>query len=114
MIGLLRNDTGGLRPLGKVEKVFLDNPTLMYALGEAVPNMGNPRETFFFNQMRVRNKVTDSPVSDFTIGGCTFEVGGRNKGQKQISEIDTAYVVKDDIEFAHDNVIPLWAFGLNY
>ena len=23
-------------------------------------------------------------------------------------------IVKDDIEFAQGNVIPLWAFGLNY
>lgn len=114
MIGLLRNDTGGLRQLGKVEKVFLDNPTLMYALGEAVPNRGNLRETFFFNQMRVHNRVSSSSESDFMVNGCTFEVGGRGKGQKQIDGIENAYVVKDDIEYAHDKVIPLWAFGLNY
>ena len=25
-----------------------------------------------------------------------------------------AYIVKDDIEFGHGNIIPLWCFGLNY
>lgn len=28
--------------------------------------------------------------------------------------IENSYVVKDDIEYAYSNVIPLWAFGLNY
>lgn len=48
------------------------------------------------------------------IGDRTFEVGGRKKGKKQIEDVPDAYVVKDDIEFAHGNIIPLWAFGLNY
>ena len=28
--------------------------------------------------------------------------------------IENSYVVKDDIEYAYSNVIPLWEFGLNY
>lgn len=110
----LRNDVGGLRELGKVEKVYIDNPNLMYALGEEAPNIGNLRETFFFNQMRVRNKVLNSAISDFTVGDRTFEVGGRNKGQRQIADVSNAYVVKDDIEYSYSNVLPLWYFGLNY
>lgn len=39
------------------------------------------RETFFYNQMRVRNDVISSRISDFVIGKYTFEVGGRKKGQ---------------------------------
>ena len=46
--------------------------------------------------------------------GMTFEIGGRKKGQKQISEVKDGYVVKDDIETGYANVIPLWAFGLMY
>ena len=72
------------------------------------------RETFFYNQMRVRNDVISSRISDFVIGKYIFEVGGGKKGQKQIENIADAYIVKDDIEFAQGNVIPLWAFGLNY
>ena len=78
MIGQLRDDTGGMRGLGKVVKVYIDNPSLMNALPGGKTDVGNMRETFFYNQMRVRNDV------------------------------------KDDIEFAQGNVIPLWAFGLNY
>ena len=68
----------------KVEKVYLDNTNLMAALAENSPNIGNVRETFFFNQMRVRNNITGSPTSDFMINNYTFEVGGRNKKSKQI------------------------------
>ena len=103
-----------LRLLGKVEKVYLDNPTLMYALSETGPDMGNIRETFFYNQMRVNQSVTSSKESDFKIGEYTFEVGGRNKGSRQIEGVPNAYIVKDEIEYAYLNVIPLWAFGLNY
>lgn len=113
MIGLLRDDTSGLRALGKVEKVYIDNTNLMYALS-GQPNIGNARETFFYNQMRVRNNVLASKISDFAIEGMTFEIGGKGKGQKQIADTDKGYVVKDDIEYGYGNVIPLWHFGLNY
>ena len=114
LIAQLRDDTGGMRLLGKIMKVYLDNPTLMYAISEEKPNIGNVRETFFFNQMRVKQYVTASKDSDFKIDKYTFEVGGRSKGKKQIEGISDAYIVKDDIEYPHDNVVPLWMFGLNY
>lgn len=114
MIGQLRDDTGGMRGLGKVEKVYVDNPNLMSVLANGRPEIGNVRETFFYNQMRVMNPVVASRESDFVIGDYTFEVGGRNKGKKQISDIPNGIVVKDEIEFGHGNVVPLWHFGLNY
>jgi len=77
-------------------------------------NVGNIRETFFFNQMRVKNEVISSEKADFVIDNYSFEVGGKNKQQKQIEKDGKSYVVKDDIEFGYLNVIPLWAFGLNY
>ena len=64
--------------------------------------------------MRVNHVVTSSKESDFKVGKYTFEVGGRNKGSKQIEGIPDAYIVKDEIEYAYLNVVPLWAFGLNY
>lgn len=114
LIGQLRDDTGGIRGLGKVEKVYVDNPSLMAILSGGKTDVGNMRETFFYNQMRVNNDVISSRQSDFVIGNYTFEVGGRNKGKRQIENLGDAYVVKDDIEFAQGNIIPLWAFGLNY
>ena len=114
LIGQLRDDTGGIRGLGKVEKVYIDNPSLMRVLSGGKTDVGNMRETFFYNQMRVKNDVISFRQSDFKIGKYTFEVGGRKKGKKQIEDIPDSFIVKDDIEFAQGNVIPLWTFGLNY
>ena len=113
MIGLLRDDTNGQRNLGKIEKVYVDNPSLMAVLTPQ-PNIGNVRETFFYNQMRERQMVSASRVSDFTIGEYTLEIGGRNKGKKQIEDVKNGIVVKDDIETGHGIVVPLWNFGMNY
>ena len=114
MISQLRNATGGLRGLGKVEKLYLDNTNLIYALATQHADIGNIRETFFMNQTRVCNDVRSSDISDFEIDGKVFEIGGRKKGQKQIESASDGYIVKDDIENGYANVIPLWAFGLNY
>ena len=114
MISQLRNATGGLRGLGKVEKLYLDNTNLIYTLAPERADIGNVRETFFMNQTRVCNDVRSSDISDFEIDGKVFEIGGRKKGQKQIECADDGYIVKDDIESGYANVIPLWAFGLNY
>lgn len=114
MIGLLRDDTAGMRGLGKVEKAYLDNPTLMDLLAGGTPERGSQRETFFYNQMRVRNSLVASRSSDFSIGPYTFEVGGRGKGKRQIEGVDGCFLVKDDIETGHGIVIPLWHFGLSY
>lgn len=114
MISQLRNVTGGLRGLGKVEKLYLDNTNLIYALAPEHADIGNVRETFFMNQTRVCNDVRSSDISDFEIDNKVFEIGGRKKGQKQIENASDGYIVKDDIESGYANVIPLWAFGLNY
>lgn len=114
MIGQLRDDTGGIRGVGKVEKVYLDNTNMAYLLGSKTTDVGNIRETFFYNQMRVVSDVISSRISDFEIDGKTFEVGGKNKGKKQITDAKEGYVLKDDIEYGSDNIIPLWAFGLMY
>ncbi len=113
MIAQLRTSASGLGALGKVEKVFLDNPNILYNLSDS-GDVGTVRETFFFNQMRVNHLVTSSAVADFKIGEHTFEVGGPNKGQSQLKEATEGYVVRDGIEYGYGNVIPLWAFGLNY
>lgn len=114
MIGQLRDDTGGMRGLGKVEKVYLDNPTLMNVLVGDRADVGNIRETFFYNQMRVNHDVLSSRTTDFRIGNAVFEVGGKNKSRKQIKDAPNGYVVKDDIEYGSGNIIPLYLFGLTY
>lgn len=114
MIQCLTAPDKGMNLLSKVEKIYLDNPNLMYALSGGHADTGNLRETFFYNQMRICNEVHSSSVSDFSIGDYTFEVGGKKKTRRQIADTENGYVVKDDIEYATKTTIPLWFFGLNY
>ena len=114
LIAQLRDDTGGIRGLGKVNKIYLDNTNLIFTIAGEKAEIGNVRETFFLNQMRVNQDVIASSLSDFCINEYTFEIGGRKKGNKQINGVPNAYLIKDDIEFAFGNTIPLWYFGLNY
>jgi predicted AAA+ superfamily ATPase len=114
LITQLRNSTGGIKGLGKVDKIYLENTNLIYGLADTNSNKGNIRETFFLNQLKVKQEVIASPVADFLVGEYTFEVGGKNKGLKQIQGLKNAFIVKDEIELGYLNTIPLWQFGLTY
>tara|TARA_R110002050_G_scaffold149463_1_gene276045 strand:+ start:88570 stop:89763 length:1194 start_codon:yes stop_codon:yes gene_type:complete len=112
LLQLLYVSGKGINSLNKPEKIYLGNTNLIYNQGGATPNMGNIRETFFFNQLQVKHRVEASRKSDFLVNDTfTFEVGGQNKTTKQIQNIENAYVAKDDIEIGAGNVIPLWLFG---
>lgn len=105
----------GMNILQKPDKIYLENPNLMYALADKQTDIGNVRETFFANQLRKSHQVNLSEASDFLIDGkYTFEVGGKDKGKKQIATLEDAYVVADDIEYGMGNKIPLWLFGFLY
>jgi predicted AAA+ superfamily ATPase len=110
----LRDKTEGIRSMGKVEKIYLDNPNLMYAIGSNATEIGNVRETFFYNQMNLEHIVYMHKNADFQIDDKIFEVGGKNKSKKQIAGLSEAYLVKDDIVFGYQNIIPLWHFGMSY
>ncbi|VAW28997.1 ATPase, partial [hydrothermal vent metagenome] len=78
-------------------------------------NIGNVRETFFFNQLNYKLEVNSSKQSDFLVEDkYTFEVGGKNKNKKQTSSIPNSFIVKDTIEIGTGNTIPLWLFGFLY
>jgi predicted AAA+ superfamily ATPase len=115
LINLLRDDTYGIASLGKVDKVYLNNTNLAYAISDSTPDVGNLRETVFFSLMSQVGEITSSSAGgDFRVGDRVFEVGGQNKKQSQIKNIPNSFVVKDAIEHGYRNVIPLWAFGLIY
>ncbi len=63
---------------------------------------------------QLADDVSVSRISDFRIGDYIFEVGGKNKGQKQLEGDPNGIIVKDDIEFGSYNIVPLWHFGLTY
>ena len=105
----------GMNILQKPDKVYLENPNLMYALADKQTDIGNVRETFFANQLRKTHEIRLSEISDFLIDGkYTFETGGKEKGKKQIAGLENAYIVSDDIEYGMGNKIPLWLFGFLY
>ena len=110
----LKHLDDGMKNFGKLGKLYLGNTNLVYALSEGKPDVGNLRETFFLSQMQVNQKVYASKVSDFLVEGKTFEVGGKSKSKKQIVQTKDAFVVKDNIEYGYENIIPLWHFGMNY
>ena len=114
MIAQLRTGASGLGALGKLEKVYLDNTNIMHVLGGEAADIGNARETFFFNQLRLDHAICSSAISDFCVGDLTFELGGRNKGADQLKGSERGYVVADDIETGYGTTLPLWAFGLLY
>lgn len=114
LIAQLYDNTKGIRGLGKLNKIYLDNTNLIYNLASGNAEIGNVRETFFFNQLRIKHNVFASDFADFLVDDFAFEVGGKTKSRKQIAEAKNAFLVKDDIEDAYLNTIPMWQFGLLY
>jgi len=114
LINVLPEKAHGIKNLEKVDKIYLSNPNFSMSLSDTEPNIGNLRETIFLAWLKVVNRVTSSPVSDFEIDNMTFEVGGKRKGKKQIEGLPDAYIVKDDVEYKYRNEIPLWHFGFLY
>jgi predicted AAA+ superfamily ATPase len=115
LINLLQSDIKGANSLAKPEKIYLNNPNHIYAFDANKPDIGNLRETFFFNQLQAVSKVTSAHKADFTVDNkYIFEVGGKNKGYEQIMGLRNAYLVLDNLEYGFGNKIPLWLFGMLY
>lgn len=74
---------------------------------------GNLRESFVVSMAKFAGyKVfacKDEREGDFVINDLIVEVGGKHKKQKEAD-----FVVRDDIEFASGNVLPLWSLGFLY
>lgn len=115
--GLVHNifkEAHGISQLQKPNKILLDNSNLAFALVSDV-NKGSLRETFFVNQLSHQHKITYAEKADFVIDEkYIFEIGGKDKGTKQIANEVNGYLVIDDVEIGHANRIPLWLFGFLY
>lgn len=115
LIRTIYRDAGGITRLQKPDKLYLDNTNLIYALSPQSVNTGNLRETFFCNQLNYRQTVEYSGQGDFRVGQAhTFEIGGKNKSDRQLPQGSNTWIAADDIEFGHGNKIPLWLFGFLY
>lgn len=125
LLNLLHSRHKGISSLQKPEKVYLENPNLIYALAPTQVAVGSLRETFFLNQISAPRLdrpfplvITYPTVGDFLVDTYAekylFEVGGKNKGFRQIESKEHAYVVADNLEIGFGNKIPLWLFGFVY
>lgn len=115
VIKKLYSSVRGISILQKPGKIYLYHPNLFFALANENSDKGNLRESFFLNQVGAYYPVTYAPEGDFASGKNVFEVGGKNKNNKQIRNLsEKGFIVPDDIESGYKNKIPLWVFGLLY
>lgn len=114
LLALLTDNTKALKQLSRPDKILLDNPNLMYSLGNK-QDIGTIRESFFFNQVRHKYEVNYPRKGDFLVAEkYLFEVGGRSKSFDQIKDEPNSYLAVDGIEVGSRNRVPLWMFGLLY
>ncbi len=114
LLQLLSTETREFHHLLKPDKIYLNNPNLMYALTNH-PDKGTLRETFFVNQLSTVADVSYPRKGDFLIDHkYLFEVGGKNKTFDQIKDLPDSFLALDNVETGYGDRIPLWMFGLLY
>jgi hypothetical protein len=115
LINLLYKESKGISRLTKPEKIYLYHPNLMMAITGNSVNVGNLRETFFYNQLAISHQVNYTDKGDFLVDDkYVFEIGGKNKTTRQIQGLKNSFLVLDNIETGLRNEIPLWLFGFLY
>lgn len=114
MLLLIDENVKGLKKVQKPAKIYLNNTNLLFAYCQN-SEIGAIRETFFANQVSVKNRLNIAKGSDFIVNDIyIFEIGGKNKSFEQIKDIPNSFVAADDIEVGFGNKIPLWLFGFLY
>jgi predicted AAA+ superfamily ATPase len=115
LIHLLSTSGQGISVLQKPAKVYLENSNLLYVIHPESPNTGTVRETFVLNQLLRSYQVHYPDTGDFLVDGkYLLEVGGKNKGNRQVRGGESAWIIADNLDFAVGNKIPLWLMGLLY
>ena len=111
---LLGSKAKSINQLSRPDKIYINNPTLMYALSPRA-DIGSVRETFFMNQLSQSHELSYPKAGDFLVDGrYLFEVGGKGKTFSQIKDIPDSYLAVDDTEIGRGARIPLWLFGMLY
>lgn len=116
LINLLFSDITSVKKMQKPDKIFLENPNLLYALATTPVKTGTARECFAVNQLGYGHTVEFGKTQgDFRVDGkWTFEVGGENKSFNQIANVPDSFVLSDDIEMPRGSKLPLWMIGFLY
>ncbi len=116
LLKLLYSDLMNVKRMQKPDKIFIENPNMLYALASNSIKIGTARETFAVNQLSYQHQVEfGKKQGDLHVDGIyTFEIGGENKDFSQVANIPNSYILADDIDSAIGHKIPLWAFGFLY
>jgi uncharacterized protein len=115
VLSTLSQKAKGSKILHKPDKIYLGNTNYFYAFNLHGEELGTLRETFFLTQLGVNHPLKIPRSGDFIVNDkYIFEIGGKNKTQHQIRDLNNAYLVLDDIENGIFNQIPLWLFGFLY
>ncbi|MCI6823312.1 MAG: AAA family ATPase [Bacteroidales bacterium] len=116
LINMLFAEAKTIKKLQKPDKIYIENPNMLYALAEGNVEIGTARETFCINQLRVHHNVEYSKKQgDFRVDGkYTFEIGEQSKGFGQVAGVPDSYVLADDIETPFGHKLPLWTIGFLY
>jgi len=116
VLNLLFSGSKDYAKLAKPDKLYLENPNMLFALCSHTPETGTVRESFAVCMLS-KDHSTEYGKSkgDFKVDGeYTFEIGGPDKGFSQIAGVDKSYVFADGIEMPAGRKLPLWMLGFIY
>lgn len=116
VLNLLYSEKKKIGKLSKPDKVYLENPNIMYALAPTKVEIGTLRETFAVGSLTESHNVEYGKAQgDFLIDSkYTFEIGGRSKDFSQIAGIKDSYIFADDWDMPDGAKLPLWMLGFLY
>ena len=118
LIRFLYSSSSGKAALRNPIKMLPENTNLIHAAYLPLAQdqtIGKIRETFFVNQIQnAQIPIFYSNRGDFKVGDTIFEIGGKNKNQKQIKHEEKAFIAADDILVGSQNTIPLYLLGFLY
>ena len=116
VLNLLYSDKKKIGKLSKPDKVYLENPNILYALTPTKAEIGTLRETFAICSLSESHTVEYGKArGDFKVDGkYTFEIGGRSKGFSQIAGVENSYIFADDWDMPDGAKLPLWMLGFLY
>ena len=116
ILNLLYSDKKKIGKLTKPDKVYPENPNLLYALAPAKVEIGTARESFAVSCLEESHIVEyGKEQGDFKVDSkYTFEIGGPSKDYSQISGVKDSYVFADDWDMPDGAKLPLWMLGFLY
>ena len=116
LLHLLYADLLSVKKMQKPDKIYLDNPNLLYALASHPVKIGTARETFVVNQLSCDHEIEyGKKTGDFKVNGkYTLEVGSEGKTYNQIADVPDSYILADGIETPYRCKLPIWVVGFLY